>query len=96
MKSGCKIKVDMGWHGMYSEWEVFEVEEFRYCLGIFKSEEHREAGVFTPLSELYLDGPESEEKYISNFGTYRTDQVPAWIDCAGQHITKGEGYENYS
>ena len=35
MKAGDRIKVDIGWAGMYSDWQIFTVEEFRYCLGIF-------------------------------------------------------------
>ena len=78
MKAGDRIKVDVGtW---CPEWQEFTVEEFRYCLGIFGSEEHREAGQFTPLCNLYCAGPESEKKYISNFGEYITNMVPAWSD----------------
>ena len=80
MKAGSRIKVDVGWAGMYSEWESFTVEEFRFCLGIFKSDDHRVAGNFTPLCDLYCSGPESEGKYISNYGEYITNLVPAWID----------------
>jgi hypothetical protein len=81
MKAGQKIKLDIGCRGMFSNWEVFEIEEFRHCLGVFQSDEHRQAGVFTPLCELYCEGPESKQVYISNFGEYMTNQVPAWIDC---------------
>ena len=80
MKAGDRIKVDVGWAGMYSDWESFTVEEFRFCLGIFASDDHRQAGKFTPLCEIYCNGPESESKYIGNFGEYRTNQVPAWCD----------------
>lgn len=79
MKVGDKIRVD--WHAL-GYWcgsvEDFVVEEFRYTLGIFKSEDHRKAGNFTPLCELYYDGPESEDDYISNYGSYRTNQVQGW------------------
>ena len=57
----------------------FTVEEFRYCLGIFVNENDRTAGKFTPLCELYRAGPESEERYIGNYGTYYTNQVPDFI-----------------
>lgn len=80
MEKGDKIKVDVGWSGMYSHWETFTVEEFRYCLGIFQSDEHRLAGNFTPLCELYESGANSEVKYISNYGEYTTNKVQAWID----------------
>ena len=56
------------------------VEKFRYCLGVFPSEKHRETGKFVPLCELYENGPYSEKKYISNFGEYYTNQVQAWMD----------------
>jgi len=60
----------------------YVVEEFRYCLGVFESEDHRKAGRFTPLCDLYEPGPESEEKYIPNFGEYKTNMVQAWMDLA--------------
>lgn len=80
MKAGDKIKVDAGWSGMYSDWIELTVEEFRFCLGVFQSSEHRVAERFTPLCELYCDGPETEIEYISHMGELRTNQVPAWID----------------
>ena len=80
MKAGDRIRLDVGWHGMYTDLQDFTVEEFRYCLGIFKSESHRKAGVFTPLCELYENGPDSECKYIGNFGEYYTNQVPAFMN----------------
>jgi hypothetical protein len=78
MQVGCKIKIPCSWGGY--EPETFIVEEFRYCLGIFRDEDHRKAGKFTPLCDLFERGPESEEGYISNFGPYITNQVQAWID----------------
>jgi len=80
MKAGSRIRLDVGNPGWYSDWQDFTVEEFRYCLGVFLSESHREAGEFTPLCELYCAGPESTENYISNFGPYVSNQVPAWCD----------------
>ena len=58
----------------------YTIEEFRHCLGVFIDENYREAGRFAALCDLYTDGPESEQKYISNFGEYRTNQVPSWAD----------------
>ena len=84
MKAGDIIKVDIGWHGMYQDLQAFTVEEFRFCLGIFKTDDHRTAGKFTPLCELYYDGPDSESLYISNFGEYRSNLVPAWMDIPKQ------------
>ena len=80
MKAGDKIRLDVGWSGMYTELQDFTVEEFRYCLGIFLSEEHKKAGKFTPLCDLYGAGPESNEEYISNFGSYTSNQVPVFMN----------------
>lgn len=79
MKAGNRIRIK----NLYGDNKDFTVEEFRYCLGIFASEQCREAGEFTPLCRLYYDGPESEKKYISNHGEYRSNQVPRWMDIAG-------------
>lgn len=43
MKVGDRIRLDLGWHGMYSDLQDFTVEEFRYCLGVFLSDEDRQA-----------------------------------------------------
>ena len=80
MKAGDRIKVDMGWSGMYSDYQDFTVEEFRYCLGIFASDDHRKAGKFTPLCEMYERGPESRNEYISNFGEYTSNLVQAFMN----------------
>lgn len=63
----------------YGELRDYIVEEFRGCLGIFESENHRKAGNFTPLCELYSAGPESREDYIPNYGSYTTNEVPIWM-----------------
>lgn len=81
MKAGDKIMInwkDFG--GMYDDVQTYTVEEFRHNLGIFTSDEHREAGRFTPLCELYCNGPDSEHRYISNFGNYWSNQVQGWSD----------------
>ena len=80
MKVGDRIKVDVGWTGMYSDYQSFTVEEFRYCLGIFASDDHRKAGKFTPLCALYERGPESKDEYISNFGPYASNLVQGFIN----------------
>jgi len=80
MKPGDRIRVQMYIIGYPSHTEDFTIEEFRYCLGFFKSEDHRKAGIFTPLCEMYERGPESEDDYISNFGEYYTNPVQAWMD----------------
>ena len=76
MKAGDRIRI-MDFFGGTND---FTVEEFRHCLGIFASESHRQAGKFKPLCELYEAGPESEGKYISNFGEYISNQVQGWMD----------------
>lgn len=64
------------------EWQEFVVEEFRDCLGVFLSDQHRTAGRFVPLCDLYQPGLKSEEKYIPNFGSYYTNMVPQWQNPA--------------
>lgn len=80
MKAGDKIRIQHYMMGYKSHTEDYTVEEFRYCLGIFQSSEHRAANSFTPLCELYERGPESEDDYISNFGATYTNPVQAWMD----------------
>lgn len=66
------------WRGI--EVVEYTLEIYRFTLGFFESEQHREAGVFTPLSdsELWIDGPDSKGEYICNFGPYRSNQVQAF------------------
>ena len=80
MKIGSRIRVTTYVMGFKSGFEDYTVEEFRYCLGIFQSEEHRRAGNFTPLCELYERGPDSEDDYIPNYGSYVTNMVQGWSD----------------
>lgn len=80
MKAGDRIRVQQYIMGCPTEQEDFTVEEFRYCLGFFESEQHRTMGIFTPLCDMYEKGPDSEEKYMSNMGEYVTNKVPAWMD----------------
>lgn len=76
MKSGDKIRV----FNCFGDTEDYIVEEFRYCLGIFATENHRIANEFTPLCAIYEKGAYSEEKYLSNFGKYYSNPVQAWMD----------------
>jgi len=76
MKPGDKIRI----FTIFGDTEDFIVEEFRYCLGIFPSEQHRKAGHFTPLCELYEPGAYSKQEYISNYGNYNSNEVQAWMD----------------
>ena len=83
MKAGDRIRVDVGRYALYTDLQDFTVEEFRYCLGFFASDQHREAGHFTPLCDVYGRGPDSESKYISNFGEYTTNLVPDFMNLPG-------------
>lgn len=76
LKVGDKIRLS----NIYGEPDDFTIEEYRQCLGIFASDQHREAQKFTPLCDLYEWGPDSKNGYISNFGEYVTNQVPAWMN----------------
>jgi len=80
MKAGDRIRVFTYTMGHRTGTKDFTVEEFRYCLGIFENAMCKEAGHFTPLCNLYETGPDSEERYISNFGPYHTSMVQAWMD----------------
>ena len=66
MQVGDRIRVFTNW----GDTDDFTVEEFRFCLGIFLSDNHRQAESFTTLCELYEGGSESKNMYISNFGEY--------------------------
>ena len=74
LHAGDRIRLEGQWGAYY----ISEVELFRDCLGVFLSTAHREAGQFTPLCELYGPGAGSEDRYISNFGTYTMNPVAQW------------------
>ena len=80
MKAGDKIRLTDYIMGYANGTSDYTVEEFRYCLGIFESEQHRAAGNFTPLCSLYERGPGSEIDYISNYGEYVTNMVPSFMN----------------
>ena len=80
MKTGDKIRVNTYFGNTPIAQQDYIVEEFRYCLGIFETQQDREAGAFTPLCRLYEVGSESEKKYISNYGEYHTNMVQSWMD----------------
>ncbi|WP_414456808.1 hypothetical protein [Enterobacter kobei] len=69
---------DTNWRGVEVTEHMLEI--YRHTLGFFEDDSHREAGIFTPLSDpdLWVDGPDSKEEYIYNFGSYRSNQVPAF------------------
>jgi hypothetical protein len=80
MKAGNKIRLQHYIFGHPLEQKDYVVEEFRHCLGIFLSDQHRQAEQFTPLCDLYEPGADSEQKYISNHGEYHTNMVQSWMD----------------
>ena len=80
MEAGNRIRVQKYIIGHPSYTEDYTVEEFRYCLGIFLSDDHKRANNFTPLCELYERGPDSESDYISNYGETYTNPVQGWMD----------------
>ena len=80
MKTGDRIRVFTYTMGHRSGTKDLTVEMFRYCLGVFHSEQARTAGDFTPLCDLYEQGPDSEQEYISNYGVYYTNMVQSWMD----------------
>lgn len=76
-KAGDIIRVFLG-NSWYETLEEFTLEEFRFTIGFFKSEQDREAGNFTALSdnEIYTRGPDSKNCYVSNYGEYISNLVP--------------------
>lgn len=82
MKAGDRIRLELSMMGCKVGTEDYTVEEFRDCLGIFKGEEERTAGHFTPLCKLYGRGPESVTEYIPNYGEYVTNMVPIYMNLA--------------
>jgi hypothetical protein len=80
MEVGDRIKVFVYYRGIETGSKDLVVEKFRHCLGVFESEQDRVVGNFTPLCELYEPGPESEKKYMPNYGEYYTNEVQAWVD----------------
>lgn len=80
MKAGDKIRVQSYICGHPAGTEDYIIEEFRHCLGIFRSDSHKKAGHFRPLCDLYERGPDSQDCYISNYGEYPTNMVQAWMD----------------
>ncbi|MBQ0243235.1 hypothetical protein [Citrobacter freundii] len=69
---------DDNWRGI--EVVEYTLEVYRFTLGFFESEDHRVAGRFTPIcdSDLWIDGPDTEERYMPHMGLYHSNQVPAF------------------
>lgn len=72
---GDRIRIEGQWSNSFS----LTVEMFRDCLGVFLTDQHRTAGKFTPLCELYGFGAGSANGYISNFGEYIKNPVAEWM-----------------
>ncbi len=74
---GDTIRVFIGC-SWYETLEEFKLERFRFTLGFFKSEQDREAGNFTALSDndIWTSGPDSKISYVSNYGEYVSNLVP--------------------
>jgi len=82
MKIGNKIRVQYYILGNPAYQEDHVIEEYGYCLGFFRTDQHRIARNFTPLCDLFEAGPDSEQKYLENYGEYYTNLVQAWMDIA--------------
>lgn len=80
MKAGDKIRVQIYMMGHAMNTEDHTIEEYYHCLGFFRTEDDRTAGKFTPLCQMTEPGPDSEQKYISNYGEYHTNLVQSWMD----------------
>jgi len=80
MKTGDRIRLTTYVMGHVSGTEDFTIEEFRFCLGIFTEGQSRKNGMFTPLCDLYEDGPDSEDGYTPHMGPYRSNQVPIFMN----------------
>ena len=52
MRKGDRIRISTRIFGYNAGYDDFTVEEFRHCLGIFRSEQDRVANNFTPLCEM--------------------------------------------
>ena len=79
MKVGDRIRLDVGGY-CGTDLKDFSIEEFRHTLGVFTSENARTAGQFTPICEMYDRGPDSVNKYLSNWGEYISNQVPMFMN----------------
>lgn len=80
MQVGDRIRVQKYIMGKPAYTDDYTVEEFRYCLGIFLSEDDRIASNFTPLCELYEPAPDAVQGYIGNYGEYWDKWVQGWMD----------------
>ena len=80
MKAGDKIRIFTYTMDVATGTRDLVVEEFRHCLGVFLTPEARLAENLTPLCELYEPGPNSEQRYIPNWGEYYTNMVQGWMD----------------
>lgn len=74
LKVGDKVLVK--WHnGFYPEEGVFVLEEYIFCLGFFRTEDHRTMHDFTPLCDL-MQPADDRRDYMCNIGSYPVEVMP--------------------
>lgn len=75
-KAGDTVRVPKYYFGKFSHFAEYELQEFNFCLGFYDEENGPiTPSNFTPLSSLYEPAPDSEEVYISNFGSVHTHYI---------------------
>lgn len=74
-KAGDRVRVQEYMMGHLTGFEEFELCEHHYCLGVFTN---KLAGRFVPLCDMLEPAPDSERKYISNFGEYDTKMIATY------------------
>lgn len=84
---GDRIRIEGNWGMTYD----CTVERFRDCLGVFLTPDHRKAGHFAPLCNMYGHGSGSSDGYIANYGEYIKDPVALWMQLTPTADTTGEG-----
>lgn len=80
MQAGDRIRISKYICGHEIGQDDHTVEEFRYCLGVFLSENDRKAQRFTPLCDIYEPAPDAVQGYISNYGEYHDKWVPSFMN----------------
>ena len=80
MKAGDRIRVWEHCMGYRVGTKDYTVESFRDCLGIFTSDEARQAQEFTPLCDLYEPAPDAIKGYIPNYGEFYSAYVPYFMN----------------
>ena len=73
-KVGDTVRVPVYIFGKFAYFDKFKIESYNYCLGFYRGNPKTPCN-FTPLSELYEPGPESEIDYVSNYGQIHTSYI---------------------